>query len=96
MIDEPWAGTLRRRYAEGLPVGVSWEDCFGFDRRFSFGVNAVLWNDREAIIAELERVIPALKEGGGRFFSSDHSIPNTVSFDNFKTISDCIHRLGKY
>ena len=56
----------------------------------------MLWNDREAIIAELERVIPALKEGGGCFFSSDHSIPNTVSFDNFKAISDCIHRLGKY
>ena len=35
----------------------------------------MLWNDREAIIAELERVIPALKEGGGCFFSSDHSIP---------------------
>ena len=60
------------------------------------GVNAVLWNDRDAIISELERVIPVLKEGGGYFFSSDHSIPNSVSFENFKAISDCIHRLGKY
>ena len=60
------------------------------------GINAVLWSDKEAIIEELERVIPVLKENSGYIFSSDHSIPNSVSFENFKAISDCIHRLGKY
>ena len=60
------------------------------------GINAVLWPDKEAVLAELERLIPVLKENGGYFFSSDHSIPNSVSFDNFKAISERIRELGKY
>ena len=56
----------------------------------------MLWPDKEAILAELERVIPALKENSGYFFASDHSIPNSVSFENFKAISDRIHELGRY
>ena len=36
-----------------------------------------LWDDKEAIVAEIERLVPALKENGGYIFSSDHSIPNT-------------------
>jgi uroporphyrinogen decarboxylase len=50
------------------------------------GVNAVYWDDRDRIIAEIEALLPALKENGGYIFSSDHSIPNTVSLENFKTI----------
>ena len=60
------------------------------------GINAVLWPDKDAIIEELERVLPVLKENSGYFFSSDHSIPNSVSFENFKAISETVHRLGKY
>lgn len=60
------------------------------------GVNAVLWNDRDAIIAEIDRVVPALKENGGYIFSSDHSIPNTVSLDNFRAIVEEIKRVGRY
>lgn len=40
------------------------------------GVNAVLWDDRDAIIGEIDRVIPVLKENDGYIFSSDHSVPN--------------------
>ncbi len=69
---------------------------FGDKLAMRGGINAVLWSDKEAIVEELERVIPILKENSGYIFSSDHSIPNSVSFENFKAISDCIHRLGKY
>jgi uroporphyrinogen decarboxylase len=37
-----------------------------------------------------------MKEGGGYVFASDHSIPNSVSFQNMKEISEIVHRLGKY
>lgn len=60
------------------------------------GVNAVLWDDKEAIIAEIERVVPALKENGGYIFSSDHSIPNSVSLENFRAIVETVKRVGRY
>ncbi|MCL2885147.1 MAG: hypothetical protein FWF49_06655, partial [Oscillospiraceae bacterium] len=60
------------------------------------GVNAVLWDDKEAIVAEIERVLPALKESGGYIFASDHSIPNSVSLENFRAIIEAAKRVGAY
>ena len=60
------------------------------------GINAVLWDKKDAIIAEIERLVPVLKENGGYIFSSDHSIPNTVSLENFKTIVETVKRVGSY
>ena len=60
------------------------------------GINAVLWDDKEAILEEIRRVIPKLKENGGYIFSSDHSIPNSVSLENFKAIVEEIKRVGTY
>ncbi len=60
------------------------------------GINAVLWDDREAIVSEIERDIPRLKENGGYIFSSDHSIPNVVSLENMKAIVAAVKKAGKY
>ena len=60
------------------------------------GIDAVLWDDKEAIIEEIRRCVPKLKENGGYIFSSDHSIPNSVSLENFKAIVDEVKRSGKY
>ena len=60
------------------------------------GVNAVLWDDREAIISEIDRIIPVMKENGGFIFSSDHSIPSSVSLENFRAIVEEIKRVGRY
>lgn len=57
------------------------------------GINAVLWDNKDAIIAEIERLVPRLKENGGFIFSSDHSIPNSVSLDNFRAIIDTVKRM---
>jgi len=35
-------------------------------------------------------------ENGGFIFSSDHSIPNSVSLENMKLIMEEIKRIGKY
>jgi uroporphyrinogen decarboxylase len=60
------------------------------------GINAVLWDDADAIIAEIDRLVPALKENGGFIFSSDHSIPNSVSLENFRRIVEEVKRVGSY
>jgi uroporphyrinogen decarboxylase len=60
------------------------------------GLNAVLWNDPDAVEAEMRRLIPVMKENGGYIFSSDHSIPNSVSFETMKRIVKLAKELGTY
>lgn len=60
------------------------------------GVNAMLWDKPELIRAEMERVIPVLKEQGGYIFSSDHSVPSSVSLNDFRGIVELAKRLGSY
>jgi uroporphyrinogen decarboxylase len=69
---------------------------YGKDLVLHGGVNAVLWDDVDEITAEMERVVPALKEGGGYIFSSDHSVPSSVSLENFRHIVNTAKRLGSY
>jgi uroporphyrinogen decarboxylase len=69
---------------------------YGSKLLFHGGVNAVLWDDRPAIEAEMRRVIPAMKKEGGYIFASDHSIPSSVSLQDFKGIIELIKELGKY
>lgn len=60
------------------------------------GVNAVLWPDRERIIEEIKHILPVLKENGGYIFASDHSIPNSVSLENFREIINTVKEVGSY
>ncbi|MBE6593803.1 MAG: hypothetical protein E7642_07410, partial [Ruminococcaceae bacterium] len=69
---------------------------YGDKLAFHGGINAQLWDRPELVLSEMERIIPIMKEGGGYVFASDHSIPNTVSFETMKLIAECAHRLGKY
>lgn len=69
---------------------------YGDKLAFHGGINAQIWDDIELVKAEMERIIPAMKEGGGYIFASDHSIPNNVSFENMTEIAALAHKLGKY
>lgn len=69
---------------------------YGDKLAFHGGINAQLWDDIDRVKAEMERIIPAMKEGGGYVFASDHSIPNSVSFENMTEIAKLAHKLGKY
>ena len=69
---------------------------YGDKLAFHGGINAQLWDNIELVKSEMERIIPAMKEGGGYVFASDHSIPNSVSFENMKEIARLAHELGKY
>jgi uroporphyrinogen decarboxylase len=56
----------------------------------------VLWDDRDAIEAEMRQVVPTLKENGGYIFSSDHSVPDSVSLESFRRIVTLARELGSY
>jgi len=60
------------------------------------GINAVNWSNIDAIMDEIHHKIPILKENGGFIFSSDHSIPNSVSLENMRRIMEEVKRIGKY
>ena len=53
-------------------------------------------NEVAAIIEEIRKYVPKMKENGGYIFSSDHSIPNSVSLENMKIIIDAAKRIGSY
>ena len=63
---------------------------------FHGGINAQLWDNIDLVKAEMERIIPVMKEGGGYVFASDHSIPNNVSFQNMTERAKLAHELGRY
>jgi len=69
---------------------------FGSDLVFHGGINAVLWDQPEAIQAEMEAVVPVMKENGGYIFSSDHSVPSSVSLEDFRRIVELAKKLGSY
>jgi uroporphyrinogen decarboxylase len=69
---------------------------YGKDLVFHGGINAVLWDQPDVIQAEMERVVPVMKENGGYIFSSDHSVPSTVSLEDFKRIVELAKKLGSY
>lgn len=69
---------------------------YGDKLAFHGGINAQLWDNIELVKQEMMRIIPAMKEGGGYIFASDHSIPNSVSLQNMTEIAKLAYELGKY
>jgi len=60
------------------------------------GINAVLWDHPDKIKAEMEKIVPVLKKNGGYIFSSDHSVPSSVSLEDFRGIIRLAKKLGSY
>jgi len=60
------------------------------------GLNAMLWDDIDRIEAEIRRLLPILKQDGGYIFQEDHSIPDSVSLDNYRRIVEVAKEEGAY
>jgi len=60
------------------------------------GINALLYDDIEAIEAEMRRIVPVSKEQGGYILSSDHSVPSSMSLKDFQRFVDLGKELGRY
>ncbi len=59
-------------------------------------VRVLYTNDRARIDAELEAKIPVVMQNNGYVLHSDHSIPNTVTYDTFRYFVDRGLALGTY
>ncbi len=60
------------------------------------GINAVLWDQPDAIKAEMRAGGPGAEGIGGYIFSSDHSVPSAVSLEDFRKIVGLAKELGEY
>jgi uroporphyrinogen decarboxylase len=69
---------------------------WGRDLVLHGGINAVLWDRPEQIEAEIREKVPVLKESGGYIFSSDHSVPSSVSLEDFRRIVELAKEVGGY
>jgi uroporphyrinogen decarboxylase len=72
------------------------KDLYGDRLVLHGGVNAVLWDKPELIKEEIKKVLPGLKKDGGYIFSSDHSIPSSVSLEDFRHIVALVKEQGTY
>ncbi len=69
---------------------------FGSKLVFNGGLNAAIWGEREKFEAEMRRIVPALKTNGGYILGSDHSVPSSVSLQDFGRFVELAKELGKY
>jgi uroporphyrinogen decarboxylase len=69
---------------------------YGERLAFHGGINAVLFDHPDQLWAEMQRVVPVMKQGGGYWCSSDHSVPQSVSLETFGQFVEHAKRLGAY
>ncbi|MBC7317116.1 MAG: hypothetical protein H5T70_11900, partial [Chloroflexi bacterium] len=69
---------------------------YGDRMAFWGGLDARLYEEPEAMWAEMERIIPVMKEGGGYIAGTDHSVPDTVSLAVFREFVARAKALGRY
>lgn len=69
---------------------------YGKDLVFRGGLNAALFERPDELYAEMKRVVPAMKRDGGYIISSDHSVPESVSLEDFRLFVSRARELGKY
>jgi uroporphyrinogen decarboxylase len=60
------------------------------------GMNVLLWDRPELLHAEIDRLLPVLKENGGYIFASDHSIPSSMGLEEWRRIVDHAKQAGRY
>jgi uroporphyrinogen decarboxylase len=71
---------------------------FGEKLAFMGGIDVRKMSDPDPTVIEEEirTKITAAKKGGGYIYHSDHSIPDNVSFDQFKRVLELVKKYGRY
>jgi len=69
---------------------------YGDRLAFHGGLNATLYDPPERMWAEMERVIPVMKEKGGYMIGTDHSIPDSVGLEQYRQFVARAKELGRY
>jgi uroporphyrinogen decarboxylase len=52
--------------------------------------------DPKIIEEEIKTKVSFAKQGGGYIYHSDHSVPDDVSFEQYKRVIELVHEYGKY
>jgi hypothetical protein len=82
-------------FKDGMdPMEQKWQ--YGDDLLFHGGINATLWDKKDEIMAEIENLIPVMRKNGWYIFSSDHSVPLSVSLQDFKDIIAKVKQVSVY
>ena len=76
------------------PVGLKQQ--FGDRLAFHGGLNARCYEPPEAIWAERRRVIPLMMDSGGYVIATDHSIPDSVSLQQYRQFVSLAKQIGRY
>lgn len=69
---------------------------YGDRLAFHGGLNAVLYEHPERMWDEMRRVVPAMNVGGGYMIGSDHSVPESVSLEQFREFVRLAKELGSF
>ena len=69
---------------------------YGRQLTFQGGLNAALFWEPAKLEAQMRKVIPILKGSGGYISSSDHSVPDSVSLEQFPQFVALAKELGSY
>jgi len=59
-------------------------------------VRKMALDDPGPIEEEIRTKVGFAKKGGGYIYHSDHSVPDNVSFGNYKRVIDLVHKYGSY
>ncbi len=59
-------------------------------------VRAMAHPDPKVIEEEIRTKFEVAKKGGGYIYHSDHSVPDNVSFEQYKRVIELVHKYGKY
>lgn len=59
-------------------------------------VRAMSAEDPKVIENEIKTKVSFAKQGGGYIYHSDHSVPDDVSFEQYKRVIELVHEYGKY
>lgn len=69
---------------------------YGDRLAFHGGINAALYPQPEKLYAEMRAVIPQMKKNGGYVISTDHSVPDCVSLEDFRRFVALAKELAAY
>jgi len=71
---------------------------YGDKMAYMGGIDVRLMNleDIGPLEKEIREKVSTAKVGGGYIYHSDHSVPNTVSFMQYKRVIDLVRKYGRY
>jgi len=72
------------------------KQAYGKDLVLRGGFDIRLWDDPVAVEQNVHDLLPVMMGSGGYIFSSDHSIADNVSLENYRLIVDWVHSVGTY